>query len=302
MQPHFFSSPVKRKKSISHGMILIYSSNHKFVRIVPACNEGFAMKKTTLSQIIRISLILLLISSCSKHVPEIKMVSIPAGSFSMGQKGIAEPVHRVTLSAFSISAYEITQGQFFDIMGSNLPYFKGLSGDNLPIELVSWWKAIEYCNALSSKAGLQECYNDSTGDCDFTKNGFRLPTEAEWEYACRAGTTTDYYTGNLERDLARAGWYFSNSGDKPHPVGLKKPNAWGLYDMHGNSWEWCNDWYKSYSSADAVNPTGAKISHDRIVRGGGWWSGGSTCRSAARGIYPPSGGRESFGFRVVRRP
>lgn len=260
------------------------------------------MKRTTLILILIASLIILFIPSCSSRGHEVKMVTIPAGSFSMGQTGIAEPVHTVTLSAFSMSAYEITQRQFFDIMGSNRPYFKGLSGDNLPVEQVNWWEAIKYCDALSAKAGLQPCYDESTGYCDLTKSGFRLPMEAEWEYACRAGTTSNYYTGNLESDLAIAGWYSSNSGDKPHPVGRKTPNAWGLYDMHGNAGEWCNDWYKSYSSASAVNPTGAKISPDRVVRGGAWYSGGSACRSAARAVSPPSGGSKNFGLRVVHRP
>jgi formylglycine-generating enzyme required for sulfatase activity len=201
-----------------------------------------------------------------------------------------------------MSAYEITQGQYKAIIGRNPSFFKGLAHDNLPVEQVSWWEAIQCCNALSAKAGLQPCYNESTGDCDFTKSGFRLPTEAEWEYACRAGTTTNYYTGNLESDLARAGWYSSNSSGKTHLVGRKTPNAWGLYDMHGNAWEWCNDWYEGYTSASAVNPTGAQNGSDRVVRGGAWYGGGSGCRSAARAVDPPSGRLGNFGFRVVRRP
>ncbi|MDP2984635.1 MAG: formylglycine-generating enzyme family protein [Candidatus Latescibacter sp.] len=261
------------------------------------------MKRTALILILPVSLIVLLFPSCSSRGPEVKMVSIPAGSFSMGKTGIAEPVHTVTLSAFSMSAYEITQGQFKTVIRSNMPYFKGLSNDNLPMEKVSWWEAIKYCNALNAKAGLQPCYNEGTGDCDFTKSGFRLPTEAEWEYACRGGTTTNYYTGDTESDLARAGWYFSNSSNKSHPVGRKTPNAWGLYDMHGNAWEWCNDWYEDYTSANnAINPTGALFGSNRIVRGGAWYSGGSVCRSAARAVNPPSGRLGNFGFRVVRRP
>ncbi len=261
------------------------------------------MKKIFLPSTVLIGLFILFAVSCGSRGYKVKMVEIPAGSFLMGQKGIAEPVHKVTLSAFLMSRYEITNGQFNDIIRSNMPYFKGLSQDDLPAEHVTWWKAIEYCNALSKKEGFQPCYDLSSGACDYTRNGFRLPTEAEWEYACRAGTETKYYTGNLETDLNQAGWYFSNSGNKAHPVGGKKPNPWGLYDMHGNAWEWCNDWYGDYHAMDNyIDPKGPKIGFSRIVRGGGWWSGASACRSAARGFFQSSISPGDFGFRVVRHP
>lgn len=228
------------------------------------------------------------------------MQSIPAGSFQMGQTGIAEPVHRVTLSGFEMSVYETTQGQYKAVMGTNPSDFTG--DDNLPVEEVSWWDAIKYCNALSRKWGLTECYNEITGACDFNKNGFRLPTEAEWEYACRAGTTTAYYTGDTENDLAKAGWYRGNSGDKTHPVGQKTPNTWGLYDMHGNVGELCYDWYARYSSGSVTNPTGALSGNNRVSRGGSWVRDAISCGAANPATLLPELGSPEVGYRVVRRP
>ena len=228
------------------------------------------------------------------------MQSIPAGTFQMGQTDIAEPVHSVTLSGFEMSATEITRGQYKAVMETTTVYFTGY--DSLPVETVSWWDAIKFCNALSRAAGWDLCYTESTGACDFGKNGFRLPTEAEWEYACRAGTTTRYYTRDAESDLALAEWYDGNSGSKTNPVGQKVPNTWGLYDMHGNVWEWCNDWYDSYSSSLATNPTGVQTGSYRVIRGGSWYGSDYNCRSAYRGDFSPSDGYDIVGFRVVCRP
>ena len=240
----------------------------------------------------------------------IVFVSIPGGTFEMGdiQEGgynNERPVHTVTLTGFEMSLYEITQGQYKSIIGSNPSHFNG--SDDLPVESVCWNVAVWFCNHLSDKARLDRCYDESTWECDFSKNGFRLPTEAEWEYACRAGTTTKYYTGNSESDLARAGWYRSNSGRKTHHVGQKEANNFGLYDMHGNVWELCNDWYGSeyYSSSPLSNPTGPTSDSYRslrIVRGGRWINHARGCRSAHRSkIYPTDTGY-FIGFRVVRRP
>ena len=230
----------------------------------------------------------------------ITYVSIPSGSFIYSAVEITLPVHSVTVSSFEMGAYEITQGQYKAVMGINPSYYTG--NDNLPVERVRWWDAIKFCNALSAKAGLDKCYNESTGACDFTKNGTRLPTEAEWEYACRAGTTTTYNLGNNESDLDRAGWYSSNSSSKTHPVGQKTPNAWWLYDMHGNVWECCNDWYGSYSGGSVTNPTGAQTGSYRVNRGGSYYRDAGYCRSANRS-YCNTGIRYiDLGFRVVRRP
>jgi formylglycine-generating enzyme required for sulfatase activity len=201
----------------------------------------------------------------SETITGIRMVRIPGGTFEMGSTDGDKdeiPVHTVTLSAFEMSATEITQGQYKAVMGKNPSHFTG--DDNLPVESVSWNDAVSFCRALSQKTGSE----------------FRLPTEAEWEYACRAGTTTKYSLGDNASDLARAGWYFSNSSLKTHPVGQKTPNAWGLYDMHGNVWEWCSDWYGNYPSGSVTNPMGAQTGPYRVIRGGGWCNYVYNCRSA----------------------
>jgi len=235
---------------------------------------------------------------------DITMVSISAGSFQMGDisgdgESYERPFHTVTLSSFEMSIYEIAQGQYTAVIGSNPSYFTG--DDNYPVEYVSWYDAMRFCNRLSDAAGLDRCYNESTWACDFSMNGFRLPTEAEWEYACRAGTTTEYYTGDSESDLARAGWYYGNSSSKTHPVGQKVANTFGLYDMHGNVWEWCNDWYGSYGSGSVTDPTGAHTGSYRVIRGGSWSLDGGYCRSARRDGRPPAFRDYYVGFRVLRR-
>jgi formylglycine-generating enzyme required for sulfatase activity len=150
-------------------------------------------------------------------------------------------------------------------------------------------------------AGLSLCYIEKTGFCDYSLDGFRLPTEAEWEYACRAGNTTDYNIGFDENDLALAGWYRWNSGEVTRPVGLKKPNAWGLYDMHGNVLEWCADWYGDYLNHASTNPTGPVSGKFRVYRGGSWNRTAKDCRSASRFRRDPSRPDNEIGFRIVRR-
>ena len=187
-------------------------------------------------------LILFLSVALVEHPAAQTMVAIPSGNFQMGslEGGSNEqPIHAVALSAFYMSSTEITQGQFQARMGTNPSYFTG--DDSRPVENVTWFDAVTFCNMLSTNQGLEPCYNLSTWTCDFSKNGYRLPTEAEWEYACRAGTTTRYHTGDNESNLALAGWYGGNSSSTLHPVAQKQGNPWGLYDMHGNVWEWCND-------------------------------------------------------------
>lgn len=243
----------------------------------------------------------------------ITFVTIPSGTFRMGniQGGGAsdeKPVHSTTLSSFEMSVHEITQGQYNSVTGSNPSKDYGV-GDNYPVYDVSWLDAIMFCNGLSAIAGLDKCYNATTYACDFGKNGFRLPTEAEWEYACRAGTETYFNTGNnlsgdgkTSTELALAGWYYSNSSSNTHIVGGKKANAFGLFDMHGNVWEWCNDWYGSYSSSGVTNPTGPSAGSYRVLRGGGWSYIAASCGSAYRYKYHPTIAFIRLGFRVVRRP
>lgn len=209
-----------------------------------------------------------------KYTNSLKMnlVLIPPGSFTMGSpKGVAthlsdETEHRVTLSkAFLMSATEVTQAQWMTIMNRNPSVDRGggYVGNELPVCNVSWDDAVLFCKKLSEKE----------------KRTYRLPTEAEWEYACRAGTTTEYHTGNGERALAEAGWYgifdgpdprWSRSGqsNETHPVGQKKANAWGLYDMHGNVMEWCSDWYGDYGASGVTDPAGPAQGNWRVARGG----------------------------------
>jgi len=243
-----------------------------------------------------------------KIIEGLTLVAIPAGTFSMGLangSNDAQPEHSVTFSSFEMSVYEITQGLYKEIIGSAPSHFSEANppeeNHNLPVETVSWRDAITFCNVLSKKTGLDECYTESSGDCDFTKNGFRLPTEAEWEYACRAGTTTLYYPGDAVSDLDRAGWYQGNSFSCTHPVGLKTPNAWGLYDMHGNVWEWCSDWYGSYTSSSQTDPVGPQNGSSRVIRGGSCSDYSYWALSAYRLHYPPDNRYITVGFRVVRR-
>lgn len=204
-----------------------------------------------------------------------EFVAIPAGEFEMGGSN----KHRVTISkAFGMGKYEVTQGQWASVMGSNPSKFKG--DENLPVERVSWEDVQEFISKLNSRS---------------SKYTYRLPTEAEWEYACRAGTTGDY-AGNLDS----MGWYASNSGDKTHAVGQKQPNAWGLYDMHGNVWEWCSDWYGDYPSGTVTDPSGASSGSLRVHRGGSCYSSAEFCRSALRNGHAPDYRYGNVGFRLVR--
>jgi formylglycine-generating enzyme required for sulfatase activity len=210
------------------------------------------------------------------------MVYISSGTFKMGQAGIAEPVHSVTLSDFYIGKCEVTNREYalYD------PGHKGQWADEKnPVETVSWDKSVDYCTWLSEKTGKT----------------YRLPTEAEWEYACRAGTTTTYYWGNSMDD--NYCWYDKNSGDKVHPAGQKKSNSWGLYDMSGNVWEWCNDFgdTRDYLSSNPVtDPSGPKTGGRRIFRGGCWCYNALDCRSANRNSGGPDQSYYYCGFRICR--
>jgi len=238
-------------------------------------------------------------------IQEIKLITIPSGTFVMGTEDTdhdwfchSRPVCEVRLDSFRLSVYEITQAQFEKVMGYNPSLMKG--DDNRPVEQVSWLDAAAFCNKLSELAGLMPCYDIRNRTCIFSRNGFRLPTEAEWEYACRAGTNAKYYTGNGEGDLDRAGWYRSNSEGTTHPVGHKEPNAWGLFDMHGNVWEWCNDWQGNYKNHRNENPRGPNWGYSRVLRGGGWHYPAVGCRSAYRHKAKPEYRLSAVGFRIAR--
>ncbi len=193
------------------------------------------------------------------------------------------PAHPVTMTQpFYMGKYDVTQEQYQAVIGTNPSHFKGQ--DN-PVETVSWDDAQAFCNKVTEQ----------------TKAGVRLPTEAEWEYACRAGTTTEFYSGDLESDLDRVAWYVANSKGTTHPVGQKESNKFVLYDMHGNVWQWCQDWYGEdyYSKAPAENPQGADHSASRLLRGGSWKFGPMICRSARRLRRAPDYRYDVIGFRVV---
>ncbi len=226
---------------------------------------------------------------------------IAAGTYMMGsQNGESDekPLKNASVSGFWMSSCEISQKVYAAIMNRNPSSFIG--DENLPLEMVSWEDAALFCNAMSRKAGLEPCYDEISWACDFTKTGYRLPTEAEWEYACRAGSTGQYSGGETESDLARVSWYVGNSGYKTHPVGGKEPNAWGLYDMHGNVWEWCHDWYGAYESS-LNNPVQSKKSSYRVIRGGAWSESATECRNSNRNKYYQGMSFNLIGFRVVRR-
>ena len=237
----------------------------------------------------------------------ITMVSIPGGTFQMGSTTGAsneQPVHQVTLSAFQMSIYEITQAQYLAVMGANPSYF--IYDYNRPVETVTGVEVQTFCNKLSEAAGLEPCYDLTTGVCDFTKNGYRLPTEAEWEYACRAGTTTAFANGGItetgcghDPNLNAMGWYCGNSGNRTHKSAQKQPNAWGLFDMHGNVWEWCQDWYGGYPSGAVTDPTGLSSGSYRVLRGGSWRGDARRIRSAIRLRCDPND-RRRIGFRLAR--
>jgi len=205
-------------------------------------------------------------------------VLIKGGTFKMGsnESNYEKPIHEVTISDFLIGKYEVTQGQWQKIMSSNPANFK--KGDDYPVEQVSWNDCQDFCS----------------------KSGLRLPTEAEWEYAGRAGTSTKYYWGDSVNDDYL--WYNSNSGSSTHPVGQKKPNGFGLYDMSGNVWEWCADWSDAnyYQSSPKSNPKGPASGQYRVLRGGGWLVNVYYCRSARRSRLDPTFRDLSVGLRVVQ--
>ncbi len=240
-------------------------------------------------------------------VPD-SFVFVHGGTFQMGSNdgdSDEKPIHSVTVSDFYIGKYEVTQKEWKEIMGSNPSNWKG---NNLPVEKVSWYDAVEFCNKKSKAEGLTPCYTGSGKNtkCNFSANGYRLPTEAEWEYAAGggSGSRTKWAGTNSESSLSNYAWFSSNSGSKTHSVGGKKANELGIYDMSGNVWEWCNDWYDEnyYSKSPKNNPQGASSGERSVLRGGSWHYYVNRCRVADRyrnlRVYSDS----DYGFRFVRSP
>ncbi|MCY2987715.1 MAG: SUMF1/EgtB/PvdO family nonheme iron enzyme, partial [Planctomycetota bacterium] len=223
-----------------------------------------------------------------------KLVLIPAGEFLMGSpdsessaRSGEKPQHRVRITTpFYLGVYEVTQTQYQNVVGSNPSHFKG---ESLPVEDVSWADAVEFCKRLSEEFEERAAWRT-----------YRLPTEAEWECACRAGSTSKYSFGDSEDELGTYAWYGKNSGNTTHPVGAKQANVWGLYDMHGNVWEWCADGYGPYAAGSASDPSGPGSASRQVLRGGSWSiDGGGDCRSANRGMYKPWERNLLSGFRVA---
>jgi len=256
-------------------------------------------------------------------------VFVEGGTFQMGdhfnEGGSDElPVHSVTVSDFNIGACEVTQSEWAAYMPTDT-YNYGV-GDDYPVYYVSWYDIMAYCNKRSLAEGITPCYTISSSTdpdvwgtiptstnsiwdaaiCNWSANGYRLPSEAEWEYAARGGidNSDDYrYSGcHEETDLTNYAWYSTNSSSSSHPVGTKSPNQLGIYDMSGNLYEWCWDWYGSYTSDAQSDPTGATSGSYRVGRGGYWVSNAIGCRVAYRNNGYPYDSYNVIGFRISRTP
>ncbi len=220
-----------------------------------------------------------------------EMIPVEGGTFTMGAtaeqgddaRDDEKPSHEVTLSNYAIGKFEVTQALWTAVMGINPSKFKG---DNRPVESVSYFDCQEFLQKLNGLIG----------------RNFRLPTEAEWEYAARGGKKSKGYKYSGSNNIDEVAWYYSNSGSQTHPVGTKKPNELGIYDMSGNVWEWCNDRYGDYTSTSAKNPIGSSSRDLRVVRGGGWYYNDGSCRVSNRYRYIPIISYNDLGFRLVLPP
>ena len=234
------------------------------------------------------------------------MALIPGGRFTMGDADeIDATPHEVVVSAFLMDRRLVTQEAYQQLMGTNPSRWKAARN---PVEQLRWSDAVRYCNQRSEAEGLEPCYDLTTFRCNFDASGYRLPTEAEWEYACRAGTTTPYFFGGSAGQLGDFAWYEKNSGGHPRPVGGKQPNPWGLYDIVGNVWEWCHDFYQVdyYQASPGENPRGPSEGINKVLRGGAWRFSADNCRSGYRYNENPGEadvcfGYDIYGFRCVRK-
>jgi formylglycine-generating enzyme required for sulfatase activity len=253
------------------------------------------------------------------------MVLVPAGSFTMGSPSSElgrsgnETQYQVTLTKpIYVSTYEVMQWEWQAVMGWNESSFLGTGR---PVEQVTWYDAVSYCNQRSTGDGYTPAYTitgatmddnhitSATVTWNQVANGYRLLTEAEWEYACRATSTTAFWNGGItntscspmDSTLDLVGWYCGNASSTTSDCGGKSANAWGLKDMHGNVWEWCWDWYGSYTG-DATDPFGPPSGSIRVVRGGSWRHDALSCRSASRGRSAPINRGDYIGLRLGRTP
>jgi formylglycine-generating enzyme required for sulfatase activity len=270
------------------------------------------------------------VAGCGKHdqptlpPPLSNMVLIPADTFTMGSpagepgRSLDETQHQVTLTkAIYVSACEVTQSEWQAVMGWNESEFPGASR---PVEQVTWYDAVSYCNRRSTRELYTAAYTisgvtmegnhitDATVAWNQAADGYRLLTEAEWEYACRAASSSAFCSGGLTADdcsqldpnLDRVAWYCGNARETTHDVGGKSANAWGLKDMHGNVWEWCWDWYAEYPSGSVSDPVGLPAGSRRVLRGGSWYYIARCCRSAYRIADYPNNRLYGVGVRLAR--
>ena len=243
----------------------------------------------------------------------VEMVYVPAGQFTMGtSQGSADeaPPHRIQLTAFLIDKFEVTNEMFAKAQLPNPSHWS--DSPKRPVERVRWRDAKEYCNERSRMEGLKPCYNEKTPDwdCDYSADGYRLPTEAEWEYAARAGVDGPYDFGTSDK-LRQFAWFAENAEEKTHAAGQKKPNRWGIYDMYGNVSEWCEDvysptYYKDSPVADPPGPPSPGKDVKRVMRGGNWKASADACRASFRQGQRTGNTDACFytdycGFRCVRR-
>ena len=268
----------------------------------------------------------------------VEMVRVEGGTFMMGSdygEDNESPVHEVTLSPFMIGKYEVTVGEFrafvedtgYKTLEETDPTFPDeewnwkspgfTQTDKHPVTVISWYDAVLYCNWLSRQEDLTPVYtinkskedpnNNSEYDafkwsvsCNWTANGYRLPTEAEWEFAARGGNKSKGYRYSGSDDIDAVAWYVDNSGLSTHTVGTKSPNELGIHDMSGNVMEWCWDWYGDYPEGRSPDPIGACAGSDRVLRGGSWHFNGFYCRVANRRNDDPDGRNSNYGLRVLR--
>ena len=235
----------------------------------------------------------------------VQMVRLPGGTFTMGDvsgRADAKPAHSVTVKPFYLDAKEVTQEEYVRLMEYNPAKFRG---ENLPVERVRWTDAAAYCNKRSAEEGLKPVYDLEKGACDLSADGYRLPTEAEWEFAARGGAAEPVAFDDAS--LGSVGWFRNNSGDSTHKVGSLAPNAYGLFDLFGNVAEWCHDWYGAayYGGSPDKDPAGPAEGKKRVIRGGSWADRAKKIGSSVRGSDNPvtadiCQGYDTYGFRCAR--